>query len=294
VAKIAANGIELEYETFGDSGADPLALIMGIGAQMILWPDAFCQLLADRGFYVIRFDNRDVGLSSKINGSRAGDVRKLLVRGLVGLPITAPYTLSDMADDVVGLLDGLDIDSAHILGASMGGMIGQTLALVPSSRVRSLTSLMSTAGRRRDSLGSLKAIRALTGPAPRSREQAVESAVDFYQVCGSPGFETDWDRVRDTAGRAYDRCFYPRGFVRQLAAIFATGSRYHALRFVRAPTTVIHGAVDPLIRPAAGRATARAIPGAKLRMIEGMGHDLPEAVWPIIADEVEALRARTS
>jgi pimeloyl-ACP methyl ester carboxylesterase len=173
-------------------------------------------------------------------------------------------------------------------------MIGQTMAIVHSSRIRSLTSIMSTAGRRRDSFGKLKAIRALTGPAPRNRDEAIQRAIGFYNVCGSPGFPTDWDKVRETAGLAYDRCFYPRGFVRQMAAVLATGSRYHALKFVRAPTAVIHGSHDPLIRPAAGRATARAIPGATLRMIDGMGHDLPEPVWPVVVDEIAGLRARTS
>jgi len=292
VAKIRANGIELEYESIGEG--EPLILIMGIGAQMIVWPDELCRMYADRGYRVIRFDNRDVGLSEKIDGARPGDIRRMMARSLLGLPVDAVYTLSDMADDVAGLMDALDIDRAHIVGASMGGMIAQTLAITHTARVRTLTSIMSTAGRRRHSFGKLSAIRTLAGPAPRSREEAIANAETFYNVCGSPGFPTDWERVRDTAGRAYDRCFYPRGFVRQMAAILATGSRYHALKFVRAPTTVIHGTHDPLIRPAAGRATARAIPGARLRMIEGMGHDLPEAVWPVLVDEVDRLRARTS
>ncbi|RMH44900.1 MAG: alpha/beta fold hydrolase [Deltaproteobacteria bacterium] len=267
---------------------------MGIGAQMIVWPDALCELLVDRGFRVIRFDNRDVGLSQKMHGQRVGDVRKVMVRALLGLPVDAPYTLVDMADDTAGLLDALGLDSAHIVGASMGGMIAQTMAIVHPHRVRSLTSLMSTAGRRRHAFGRFAAIRALLGSAPRNRDEAVERAVQFYEVCGSKGFPIDWERIRDTAGRAYDRCFYPPGFVRQFAAIAATGSRYEALRFVRAPTAVIHGSDDPLILPAAGRDVARAIPGATFRVIEGMGHDLPAAVWPILAGEIERVAARAA
>jgi pimeloyl-ACP methyl ester carboxylesterase len=292
VPRIHANGIELEYESLGKG--EPLVLIMGIGTQMIAWPDDLCAMLAARGFRVIRFDNRDVGLSEKIHGERVGDIRKLMVRGLLGRPVAAPYTLIDMADDVAGLLDGLGVERAHVLGVSMGGMIAQTLAICHPSRVRTLMSIMSTTGQRRYGVGKLSAIRSLVGPAPRDRDEAVQRAEAFYRVCGSTGFPTDWDRVRDLAARAYDRCFYPAGFVRQMAAIVATGSRVHALRFVRAPATVMHGSVDPLIRPAAGRATARAIPGAKLRIIEGMGHDLPAGVWPAIAEEMAELADRAN
>jgi len=281
-----ANGIELEYEVFGDG--DPLVLIMGIGAQMINWPEGLIDELVSRGFQVIRFDNRDVGLSSKIDGARVPRINKLLARGLLGLPVRAPYTLSDMADDTAGLLDGLGIDRAHIVGASMGGMIAQTMAIVHPSRVRTLTSIMSNTGDRWPFVAHPRAIKSLLGKAPRNKEEAVEHFMNFKRVCGSTGFPFDEQEVRDLAARAYERCFYPLGFVRQMAAIAATGDRTGALRFVRTPTLVLHGSADPLIRPAGGRATARAIPNAKLQIIEGMGHDLPRGAWPIISDAIAA------
>lgn len=288
--RIRANGIDLEYESIGSG--EPLVLIMGLGAQLILWPDEFCEQLAARGFRVIRFDNRDVGLSTKMKGQRVADVRKLMIRGMLGLKVAAPYTLVDMADDVASLLDGLGIESAHFAGASLGGMVAQTTAIVHPSRVRSLTSIMSSTGQRRFVLGKLGAIKTLMGPSPRNRDEAIERSEVFYRVCGSTGFPIDWDRIRDVAGRAYDRCFYPAGFVRQMAAITATGSRHGALKFLRVPTTVIHGSEDPLIRASAGRATARAIPGAKLRIIDGMGHDLPEQVWPTVVGDIAEVADR--
>lgn len=249
-------------------------------------------MLVDRGFQVIRFDNRDVGLSSKIEGARPGNVRRIMARGLLRLPVEAPYTLLDMADDTAGLLDALGIRSAHVLGVSMGGMIAQTLAITHPSRVRSLTSIMSHTGRRRDGLPTVKAMRTLVGKTPRSTDEAIARAEAFYRVCGSTGFAIDWDHVRTTAAAGYERCLYPRGFVRQMAAIAASPSRYAALKFVRIPTAVIHGSVDPLIRPVGGRATARAIAGARLRIVEGMGHDLPAAVWPMLIDDLESVARR--
>lgn len=273
---------------------EPLVLIMGIGAQLIYWPDDFCAALAERGFSVIRFDNRDVGLSTKLEGRRAPPLQTMISRMAAGLPVAAPYTLLDMADDVAGLLDHLGIDRAHVVGASMGGMIAQTFAIAHPHRVRSLTSIMSHPGGRRHMLASPRAIRALLMPAPRDRDEAMARAETFYRVVGGRGFPLDIETVRERAGRAYDRCFYPAGFLRQLAAILASGSRREALAFVRVPAAVIHGADDPLILPRGGRATAEALPDARLVVVEGMGHDLPRGAWPQILDAIEGAARRAA
>ncbi|MGZ3420997.1 MAG: alpha/beta fold hydrolase [Polyangiales bacterium] len=283
--------IELEYETFGDG--EPLLLVMGLGAQMILWADDFVASLVRRGFRVIRFDNRDTGLSTKIS-QRVGDPRKLMVRRVLGLPVPAPYTLRDMAEDAIGLLDHLGIERAHVVGASMGGMIAQTMAIHRPDRVRSLVSIMSSTGARRDLISKPKVLGALLRERPVSREHAIEGAVAFFEACGGTTHPPDRDWVRQTAGRAYDRAFNPAGFVRQLAAILASGSRRESLRSVSVPTTVIHGTDDPLILPHAGKATAAAIRGASFVPVRGMGHDLPSTTWPLVGDEIERLRDRAS
>lgn len=288
--KVRANGIDIHYERMGQG--EPIVLIMGLGAQLVLWDPKFCQQLVERGFSVIRFDNRDVGLSSKIDHDRIPNVRRAIVRGFLGLPVDAPYTLLDMADDTRGLLDALGIERAHLMGVSMGGMIAQTTAILHPHRVASLTSVMSSPGDRLSGTGKPGAIRALLRPPPRSREEAIERHVQLFRVIGSRGLGTDEDRIRERAALAYDRCFYPRGVARHIAAIMASGSRTEALRFVRAPTLVVHGTRDPLIPPAGGRRTARAIPNAELMMVEGMGHDLPPDAWPRIADRVARLARR--
>ena len=290
--KAKANGLELEYEIIGEG--EPLVLVMGIGAQLIYWRDEFCERLAEQGFSVIRFDNRDVGLSTKLNGQNAPSFRELVARRLVGLPIRAPYTLADMADDTAGLLDALGIERAHVVGASMGGMIAQTMAIIHPHRMMSLCSIMSNPGDRRHLLSSPRAMKALLQPAPNNRDEAMDRAAAFYAVCGSTGFPRDVEAVRERAGRAYDRCYYPQGFVRHMAAIFATGSRREALKFVRTPTAVIHGSVDPLILPAGGRATAAAIPDSRLHIVEGMGHDLPEGAWSQIIDVIRSNARRAA
>jgi pimeloyl-ACP methyl ester carboxylesterase len=282
--RVESNGLELEYDVIGRG--EPLVLIMGIGAQLIYWQEDFCHQLAERGFRVVRFDNRDVGLSSKLKGRKAPPFPHLLSRSLLGRPIEAPYSLSDMADDTVGLMDALGFERAHVVGASMGGMIAQTLAITHPHRVRSLVSIMSNPGGRRHLVARPRAMKALLQAAPTSREEAMDRAEAFYTICGSTGFERDVSGIRERAGRAYERCFYPQGFVRQMAAIFATGSRQQALKFVRAPTLVIHGSVDPLILPRGGRATAAAIPDSRLEIVEGMGHDLPRGAWPRIIDAI--------
>ena len=282
--QVRANGVTLEYDEVGSG--DPIVLVMGLGAQLVHWDERFCAALAARGFRVIRFDNRDVGLSTKIEGRRAPLPLQAMLLGFLGLPVRAPYTLSDMAADTVGLLDALSIDRTHIVGASMGGMIAQVVALEHPRRVRTMTSIMSTTGDRRAGYPRRRALRALLGPAPRTRQQAADRAVKVFGVIGSPGFPRDEKALRSMAVRAFDRGAYPPGFLRQFAAIAASGGRGQALRKLQTPTLVIHGAEDPLIPPSAGRATARAIPGARLVMIPGMGHDLAPGAWPTIIDEI--------
>lgn len=284
-----ANGIELCYQEMGDPDGEPLLLVMGLATQMIAWDESFCELLADRGFRVVRFDNRDIGRSTKIES--AGVPRRADM--ILGRRASAPYLLRDMAGDTVGLMDHLGIDSAHIVGASMGGMIVQTMAIEHAERVRSMVSMMSNTGSRWTGLPSRKAMAVLLGRPPRGRDAAVERSVRTFTVIGSPGYPFDEERVRRVSGRSYDRGHSAAGVVRQLHAISASGDRTQALHGVRVPVTVIHGDRDPLVRPAGGSATARAIPNARLKMIDGMGHDLPRQLWPIFAEEIAATAARS-
>ncbi len=282
--QVSAKGIDLHYESIGRG--EPMVLVMGIGAQLIYWPDGFCEALARRGFELIRFDNRDVGLSSKIHGAEVPTFGTMVLRAALGLPIAAPYTLSDMADDSAALLDALGFERAHLVGVSMGGMIAQTMAIRHPERLHSLTSIMSHTGDRRFMVSRPGALRVLLGPAPQNRDEAADRAEAFYRAVGGPRFPLDIESVRKRAARSFDRCSYPVGFLRHLAAILASGSRTAALRQLTVPALVIHGSADPLIRPGGGRATARAIPGARLEIIEGMGHDLPEGAWPLIIDAI--------
>jgi len=277
--------VELEYEIIGQGR--PLVLIMGLGAQMIFWDDRLCEMLAERGFAVIRFDHRDVGGSTRLDHLPAPRLWDTVVRGFVGLQVSVPYTLSDMARDVAGLMDSLGIDRADVVGASMGGMIAQHLVLEHPERVRSLTSIMSTPGGRWF-LPKIAAMRALIQPRPRTPEQAEESVLQTWRVIGSPGFPFDEARLRALGRRAFERGMSSRGFRRHLAAIATAADRRPALRDVRTPTLVIHGRVDPLIPLSAGRATARAIPGARLLEIAGMGHDLPSGAWPRVVNAIAA------
>jgi pimeloyl-ACP methyl ester carboxylesterase len=283
-----ANGIELAYQEMGDPDGEPLILVMGLATQMIAWDPDLCSLLVDRGFRVVRFDNRDIGRSTRFDS--AGIPSRIDL--LSGRRASAAYLLKDMARDTTGLMDHLGIDSAHLVGASMGGMIVQTLAIEYPERVRSIVSIMSTTGSRWTGLPSMKAFGILLSTPPRGREAMIERGVKTFKVIGSPGFEFDEERVRDVAGRSYDRGHGAAGVLRQLHAITASGDRTQALRRVDVPAAVIHGSRDPLVRPAGGRATARAIPGARLRIVEGMGHDLPRAAWPEIVEEIAATAAR--
>jgi pimeloyl-ACP methyl ester carboxylesterase len=281
-----ANGIEIEYESFGDPGAPVVLLIMGLGAQMILWDEAFCAALVGRGFRVVRFDNRDVGLSTKLDAKGKPSVLAAMEAVRAGKPVDAPYLLADMADDATALLDALGIERAHVVGASMGGMIAQTVAIRHPARILSLTSIMSTTGDPDLPEPTPEAMLALLTPSPRERDAYIEHAVAAVRVLGSPGFPFDEEAVRMRSARSYDRSFHPAGFARQMVAVWASGSRTEALSSVRIPALIIHGDADPLIPLAAGRATAAAIAGAELLVIEGMGHDLPRPVWGRIVDAI--------
>jgi pimeloyl-ACP methyl ester carboxylesterase len=283
-----ANGLELCYQEMGDPEGEPLLLVMGLATQLLGWHQSFCSILAARGFRVVCFDNRDIGRSSRLDGAGAPSFVDLMS----GRRASAAYLLRDMAADSFGLLDHLGIESAHVVGASMGGMIGQTLAIEHPERVRSLVSIMSTTGSRRVGTPTLKAFGALLAKAPRGRDEYIERIVKTFKVVGSPAYPMDEARFRELAGRLYDRSHNPKGVLRQMHAISASGDRTAALRKLQLPATVIHGTRDPLVRPSGGRATARAIPGARLRIVEGMGHDLPRALWPTFAGEIADTASR--
>jgi pimeloyl-ACP methyl ester carboxylesterase len=281
------NGIDICYEIFGDAGAEPMLLIMGLGTQMIHWEDDFCRQLATRGFRVIRFDNRDIGQSTKLTGGKRLTALELLKLRYLNIPVAAPYKLQDMAVDVIGLMDALGIKSAHLVGASMGGMIAQEIAISFPARVRSLTSIMSTTGNRRLPLPTPAALAVLMAPPPASKEEYFKRFAQTWKVLRVGSFPEDEALDRSRAERTYERGLSPAGAGRQLRAILASGSRKQRLASVKAPTLVIHGSVDPLVHPAAGKDTAASIPGAKLLLIEGMGHALPLPMWPQIIDAID-------
>ncbi|WP_370963084.1 alpha/beta fold hydrolase [Amycolatopsis sp. cg9] len=284
----AGRGISLAYERIGDAGAEPLVLVAGLGQQLHSWPDAFCAQLADRGFEVIRFDNRDAGRSTHPRFRPPS-----LLGMLAGRFPAQQYDLKDMAADTVGLFDALDLETAHIAGVSMGGMISQTVAALHPERIRTLTSIMSTTGSRLLGRPAFSTLRMMGGKPPKSREEAVESAVRMFRHIGSHGFPFDEARVRETAGTGWDRDPTAGGVGRQLAAIMKSGNRTPLLRKITAPTLVIHGDRDRMVHPTGGGATARAIPGARRETVPGMGHDLPEGAWPTILDLIDK-HARSS
>lgn len=286
MSSVRANGIQIEYESFGDGGAPVIVLIMGLGMQLIAWPDPFCEKLAAAGFRVIRFDNRDIGLSTHFDERGVPNMIWAFMKARIGLRVRAPYDLNDMAADTVGLLDVLKIDNAHVVGASMGGMIAQQVSAKYPARVRSLVSIMSSSGDRSLPPATREAQRALFGrPAnPHDPVSIVDHSVKVWGVIGSPGFPTAPAELRARTQRSVARSYHPQGVARQLLAVLASGDRSSDLRTVRAPTLVIHGDCDPLVRPACGEDTAKKIPGAKLKIIKGMGHDL--AAWPVLADEI--------
>jgi pimeloyl-ACP methyl ester carboxylesterase len=291
MSRVTANGIQIEYETFGDPSGRPLLLIIGLGGQMIHWDDDLCKDLAKRGHYVIRFDNRDVGLSTKFDEAGVPNLVETFGKIMQGEKIKPPYTLDDMADDAVGLLDALGIRKAHICGMSMGGMIAQTIAIRHLSRVLSLISIYSTTGNPEVPQPKPEVIGLLITPPPAEREAFIEHMLGLFKTIAGPGFAVDEKWTRKIMAESYDRCFYPQGMARQLVAILTHGNRGPALASVKVPTLVVHGTSDPLVPVEGGKDTAKAIPGAQLMLIEGMGHDLPHGgAWPRI---VEAIAAHT-
>jgi pimeloyl-ACP methyl ester carboxylesterase len=274
--------LELCYETFGSAEARPLLLLMGLASQMILWDDEFCALLAAQGFWVIRFDNRDVGRSTIMRGARIPTRWQLLTRAAAG----AAYSLDQMAADAVGLLDHLAISAAHVVGASMGGMIAQLMAIRHPDRVLSMVSIMSTTGNRRVGRARPRMALRMLRKVARDREGYIEDQIETYRAIGSPGFDFDEAHKRERAARCFDRGIHPAGSARQMAAVVTAPDRTALLGALRVPTTVIHGDADPLVDVSGGRATADAIPDTKLVILAGMGHDLPRALWPQIVDAI--------
>jgi pimeloyl-ACP methyl ester carboxylesterase len=276
------NGIDIEYVTSGDPSHPPLLLVMGLGAQLIAWPEGFVDQLTARGFFTVRYDNRDSGLSTKFEG--VPDFARLFA-GDVG---SVPYTIEDMADDAVALLDQLGLERVHVVGASMGGMITQALVINHPDRFLSACSIMSTTGDRNVGAPTGEAVAALLRPAAANREEAVAASLQGSKVISSPGFLFDVDLMTQRAERAYDRSYCPGGTARQLAAILGSPDRTEGLTHVTLPFLVIHGENDPLVALSGGKATAAAVPGSELIVIPGMGHDLPEAAWDQIIDAIVA------
>jgi pimeloyl-ACP methyl ester carboxylesterase len=289
MANVRANGIQIEYDTFGDRGARPLLLVMGLGAQMILWRREFCEQLAAAGHFVVRFDNRDVGLSEKFDAAGVPDMMTTMTRLAAGEPVTAPYTLDDMADDGFGLLDALDIGNAHICGASMGGMIVQAMAIRAPKRVKSLTSIMSSTGNRELPPSRPEAMAALMSPPGKDRDETIARSISVSKIIGSPGFPTDEEEIRRRAVEAFDRSFYPVGVARQMVAVAAHGNRKPALQELDVPALVIHGKDDPLVPVEGGVDTHAALRRSKLLVIDGMGHDLPRQIWTQVVASVAEL-----
>jgi pimeloyl-ACP methyl ester carboxylesterase len=281
VPRAWSNGVELEYETLGRTGDPAMLLIMGLGAQLTDWPDEFCTSLAGQGFFVIRFDNRDCGLSTCLDEAGTPDLA-----GVLTGTASAPYLLADLAADAVGLLDALGIDRAHLVGASMGGMIAQQIAIDTPGRVRSLCSIMSTTGDRSVGRSTPEAAAVIRRPPAATREEAIAGFMASSRILGSIGFDASEAAQRRRAERKYDRAYRPLGSARQLAAIYASPDRTAALHRVAVPTVVIHGALDPLVDLSGGRATADAIPGAELVVLPGVGHGMPPDAIPVMVEAI--------
>ena len=282
--------LDIVYEDMGDPGDPAVLLIMGLGAQLLLWRKDFCEKLVNQGLRVIRYDNRDVGLSSKVPHARSGaPLIPRMARSFMGIKSPAGYTLEDMSDDAAALLDHLDIDRAHIVGASMGGMIAQVFAARHAARTRSLGVVFSSNNQSMlPPPGPRQLLALLTKPADNTREGILANNVRVSKIIGSPGYPVPEDRMRADAAELYDRSYYPAGVGRQFAAILGSGSLLAYDRQITAPTVVIHGKADKLMRPSGGRAIARAIPGARLVLFDGMGHELPEPLWDDIIGELKA------
>ncbi len=285
-AVVKVNDIEIVYDTFGEPSAPPLLLIMGLGQQLISWDEDFCKQLAAKGYWVIRFDNRDVGLSTKLDETGVPNILKLMLIVEQSETIEVPYTLLDMTVDMKGLLDALKIETTHIVGVSMGGMIAQTMVIHYPQRVRTLTSIMSSTGNPQLPQPKPEAMSILLTPPPSGRTEYIEYMLKSWRMLHGPKFPFDAAYWREFISRAYDRNFYPAGISRQLAAILAMGNRKEQLKTVKVPTLVIHGDADPLVPVEGGIDTAEAVPGAELLIIKGMGHDIPPEVFSQIIDAI--------
>ena len=298
MTRIAVSGLELEYESLGEPGRPTILLVMGLGVQLVLWPDAFCQALVERGFRVVRFDNRDVGLSTHLDHLGMPDIGRQALRYFLHLPLKAPYLIEDMARDTLGLMDALGLERAHVMGASMGGMIAQNLAALAPERVASLVSLMSTTGSRRLPMPRPRALRALLLPPPPEGdvEAATRRMMELFRIIGSRTYPSSEEYLRSWCERHVRRSFHPAGGARQLLAIAASGDRTQVVRRIKVPTLVLHGDEDPLLLPACGEATARAIREgggtAEFALLHGMGHDFPIELLPELAQRVSAFCSR--
>jgi pimeloyl-ACP methyl ester carboxylesterase len=282
---VSANGIQIEYEAFGEPSSPALLLIMGLAGQLFCWDEELCKEFAERGHYVIRYDNRDAGLSSKLEEAGVPDIMRAIKSLMQGDAIKPPYTIEEMADDACGLLDALDIEKAHLCGMSMGGMIAQAVAIRHPQRVLSLTSIYSHTGNPELPQPKPEAMKFLLTPPPEERETNIEYTVEFFRTIAGPGFPFDEDWHNAIAAQLYDRAFYPAGAARQFMAILGQSNRKRGLASVLVPTLVIHGADDPLVPVEGGKDTAEAVPEAQLIIIDGMGHDLPHGgAWPQIRD----------
>lgn len=282
--RIKAGAIELAVQEFGDINHPAIVLVMGLGMQMISWPDTFCRALASKGYRIVRFDNRDVGNSHKVHGVRAPGAIKMLMASKLGIRLSVPYQLRELADDTVALMDALDIRAAHIVGASMGGMIAQLVAAHHPARVLTLTSIMSTSGNPNLPQPRAKVLMRLAAKAATDEASYLDGAMQTWRIIGSPAYQPGDEELRDRLLAAYRRSYYPAGTARQMAAISACGSRVEALKTIVAPTLVIHGKDDPLVPVSGGIDTARHIPGARLELIDGMGHDLPTPLLPTFVE----------
>jgi len=287
--KAIANNIRIEYDTFGDPSSPPILLIIGLGGQLIYSDEEFCRQIAEAGRYVIRFDNRDSGLSTKFDEAGLPVMMDVIGKVMSGQKVTPAYTIEDMAADAVGLLDALQIEKAHICGMSMGGMIAQSLAINYPRRVLSLTSIYSTTGNPHLPQPKPEVMGLLLTPPPQEREPFIQFYLNVFRAITGPGFGFDEEWIRKIMGLAHDRAYCSQGTGRQLVAILTQENRKPALKGVRVPTLVIHGDADPLVSVEAGKDTAEAVPGAELKIIEGMGHDLPHGeVWAQIARDIIA------
>ena len=285
------NGVELCYQTFGDPTDEPLLLVMGLGGPMNWWDPTLCELLACKGFFVVRYDNRDTGRSTKVGGRVT---RSTIVKAFLGVRVRAPYTMADLAADAFGLMDHLGWDAAHLAGVSMGGMIVQAMAIRQPQRVRSLTSIMSTTGRRTVGWQHPSLFPALIGKRGIGRNAYVESSTRTWQLIGSPGFPVDDEKVRERAGETWDRGFSAQGVLRQMLAVLTQPNRTRDLRSVKVPATVVHGLADKMVHVSGGRATASAISGSELLLVEGMGHDLPAEMFEEFAGVIRRTADRAT